>query len=276
MVKLTIAFFGKFPLMARAWLQSATVRTKATQEHSTRRQAQDHREEALGSMSAASSSGIPAAPGSYKHWSTWGWTLAEISCIRCCLVAATATWGISTHNETSAETTRSAAPTCTTSAGTAADPIGPNGGTDSTPSGQGSGTEATQNGGSSWSGHDRAFVKVVCTESSTSNPTSPDYSEDAGAPSAMRGSHENHTGNASTANSSELDGQAICRWTDMKEPSGSPRWGSNSPDGGIIEGLYCGAPEGDGTGLGGIISFRFSPFTQPEAPLRPLLRMPSK
>ena len=50
----------------------------------------------------------------------------------------------------------------------------------------------------------------------------------------------------------------ICEWYDLREPAESGRWGNNSPSDGRMEGLRCGAPANDGTGMGSnLVDYRF-------------------
>jgi len=54
--------------------------------------------------------------------------------------------------------------------------------------------------------------------------------------------------------------QTVCEWYDLQEPAGSGRWAGHTPSEGRIEGLRCGAPQNDGTGMGSnLVDYRFVP-----------------
>jgi len=58
------------------------------------------------------------------------------------------------------------------------------------------------------------------------------------------------------------DGQpgSVCEWYDLEEPPDSARWAGHTSSEGRIEGLRCGAPQNDGTGMGSnLVDYRFVP-----------------
>src|SRR5664279_130047 len=54
--------------------------------------------------------------------------------------------------------------------------------------------------------------------------------------------------------------QSVCEWYDLEEPTDSGRWAGHTASEGRIEGLRCGAPQNDGTGMGSnLLDYRFVP-----------------